>query len=501
MSTREISAEVKQLREQAQQLNFLAMLALPELFQFPFPKFYEYLWSRFTEVLGKDRDFSKFALGLPRGHGKTIFLKLLILFIVLFTNRKFVLVVCAKRELAESIIGDVCDMLEHPNIVKLFGNYKENITTDRSYKKVFRFRNRPVILWAVGHDGSFRGINEKMRRPDVMIFDDAQTRECALSEVQANDFIEKFHGTMLKAKAPDSCTFLYVGNMYRDMVVKETAAKKIYGCLLRNLKESSEWESIVTGGIVIGKDGQQQALWEDLQPLEQLLAEFRDDLNMGTPETFFAEVLNDPKGGVLKHFDFSKVPAVTSDNEIAEGKFIIIDPSLGKKKSDDMIVNLYYLRDGIPMLREIRKIQDSVPNMVREVINWAIQERVPLVVAEDYGFQQSLVQWFHAVSVQLGLQGITFAGINRGRLSKNAAILGSFKEMMRGEILIHDDARIELFDQISVFDPTKTDNRDDIMDNVAYAPYVVEKYRYEMILPIDETFNRLPPVIDSRGRL
>ena len=499
MSTSEIAAEVKTVREQAKHLNFLAMLAIPELFKFPFPEFYEYLWSRFTEVLFKERDFSKFALGLPRGHGKTIFLKLLILFIVLFTSRKFVLIVCAKLELSESIIGDVCDMLSHPNIVKLFGDWREELTTDRTYKKVFRFRGRPVILWAVGVNGSFRGINEKMRRPDVMIFDDAQTRECALSEVQALEFIDKFHGSMLKAKAPDGCTTLYVGNMYRDLVVKETAAKKVYGCQLRNLKESREWESIVTGGIVVGANNQQKALWEELQPLQQLLSEFRDDLDMGTPETFFAEVLNDPKGGVLKHFNFTKVPPYDSDNEIAEGKFIIIDPSLGKKKSDDMTIHLYYLRDGLPILRKIRIFTGTVPDMVREVILWAITERVPLVLSEDYGFQQSLVQWFHSISQQMGLQGITFAGINRGRLSKNSAILGMLKSLMSGDILLHDDVRVQVFDQISVFDHTKVDNRDDILDNIAYVPYAMAQHPYTMLLPLEDSFNNLPQVIDSRG--
>lgn len=494
-----VAAEVQQIRDSAEDLNFLAALAIPEIMEFPFPPIYLYLFQTLTEKFKKIRDFSKFALGLPRGHGKTIFLKLLILYIILFTKRKFILIVAAKDNMAEAILADVADMLDEVNIRQTFGNWRENLEQDRGSSKKFRFMGRNIIIKAIGFNSSFRGVNEKFSRPDVMIFDDAQTRECALSETQAEEFIDKFNSTALKTKAHNGCTFLYVGNMYRDFVVKEVAGKKIYGCQLRNLKENPVWESIIVGGILA--DG--KALWEDLQPLEQLIQEFRDDLASGNPESFFAEVLNDPKGGILKHFDFSKVKAYPYGDEFPpEGKFIMIDPSLGKKKSDDQAVNLYYVYDGIPWLREVRVIQKSAPDMVKDVLDWAIAERVPLVCAEDVAYQATLIQWFEKWAQEIGLSGIEFKGVNRGRMSKNGDILSMLKDLQSGELGLHPDTASEIFDQIAFFDPTKTNNRDDKIDNMAYARRIYEQFSYETMMHI-ESYNSsslgLPAVIDAGG--
>ena len=59
----------------------------------------------------------KIALGIPRGHGKTTLIKLFIVYCILFTDRKFILVMSATATLAENIIADVIDMLNEKNII------------------------------------------------------------------------------------------------------------------------------------------------------------------------------------------------------------------------------------------------------------------------------------------------------------------------------------------------------------------------------------------------
>lgn len=494
-----VVASAEEAREKAKGLNFLSALAIPEIFEFPFPPFFIYLWQVITSALGEERKFPKFALGLPRGHAKTTWVKILLLFTIIFTKRRFILVVAASDEMAAAIISDVCDMLDGRNIVSLFGNWREYCERDRVGNKKFRFRGRDLILKGVGINSSFRGIQEKFRRPDVMVFDDAQSRECALSETQAQEFIEKFNGTALKTKAPNGCVYIYIGNMYRDMVLREEGAKKIYGCMLRNLQFNKAWTSIIVGGILA--DG--TALWEDLQPLEQLKAELLDDIEAGTPESFMAEVMNDPKGGALKYFDFSRVlPYPYPEDFIPDGKFIMIDPSLGKKKSDGQSVILYYLIDGVPWCREIREIQKSAPDLVDDVIQWAIQEQVPLICAEDYAYQATLISWFQKWCELHGIQGLEFVGINRGKIAKNAYILSMFKDVMARKVNIHWDCSSQIFDQIAFFDPTTDKNRDDILDNLAYARQIAEEHGELAILPLYADFTEnlgLPAVIDHGG--
>jgi hypothetical protein len=49
-------------------MSFLAAFCLPEICKVPFPDIYIGMWGLVTGALGRVRDFSKFALGLPRGH-------------------------------------------------------------------------------------------------------------------------------------------------------------------------------------------------------------------------------------------------------------------------------------------------------------------------------------------------------------------------------------------------------------------------------------------------
>ena len=233
----------------------------------------------------------------------------------------------------------MCSMLDHPNIRKVFGNWDEKVDQNSALLKKFTFRGRKIILKPEGANTSLRGSNIDNARPDVMIFDDAQAKDVAMSEEQALKFISWFQGTALKAKDPKKCTFLYVGNMYPNKIIREDpiTGRKLYGCHLRNLKDDHNWTSLIIGGILA--DG--KALWEALQPLKQLLSEFESDKLIGMSEIFFVEVMNDPDAKINTDFDFEAVPVNPYDvNGVdlfePDAKFLIIDPSLGKAKSSDL---------------------------------------------------------------------------------------------------------------------------------------------------------------------
>ncbi len=446
---------------------------------FLFPPMYLYFWKKCTELVSGTRGFPKFALGIPRGHAKTMFLKLLIVFIILFTQRKFILVIAASEGLAESILSDVIDILDSGNIRRIFGNWDDNVEYNRHTAKSFYFRGRHIIMKAKGQGASMRGIAEKFQRPDVMIFDDAQTAECAASPEQALKFIEWMRGTAMKAKDPTFCFYLYVGNMYKKLLVKaptrETAA--VYGCQLRNLKEDPDWESLIVGAILA--DG--TALWEDLQPLSQLLKEYAADKRAGTEAVFLAEVQNDDEAYNSNMFDQTKVPICPyNDHVMPQGEFLVIDPSLGKKKSDDQIVTRVIVIDGFPIIREIRKMQVSAPKLVQAVLDWAITDGIPCIAVESYAYQASLCQWLDHFLEELGISEIAIVEITRGAKSKVSAILSAFKEVEDGDVLLHNSVRSLVFSEARNYDPLATDNIDNIWDTIAYTPMIALQYREEI---------------------
>ena len=166
-------------------VNMLAGLAMPTVFSVLFPPVLIAAWQLLCQSIGEIAKFPQIALGIPRGHGKTTLLKLFILYCILFTECKFILVISSTATLAENIVADVCDMLNESNIIRLFGDWKLGTELNRQDLKKFGFRGRNIIIAAIGAEGSLRGLNIKNERPDVMAFDDIQTRECADSKLQS----------------------------------------------------------------------------------------------------------------------------------------------------------------------------------------------------------------------------------------------------------------------------------------------------------------------------
>src|SRR5690606_823775 len=106
-----------------QDLNTLNALAMPAVFEFEWPVILKAVWGWLVQEVGRTRSFPNLALGLPRGFGKTTMVKLFILYCILFTNKRFVLVMSATATHAENIIRDVAAMLDEPNIKAVFGDW------------------------------------------------------------------------------------------------------------------------------------------------------------------------------------------------------------------------------------------------------------------------------------------------------------------------------------------------------------------------------------------
>src|SRR6266850_2144791 len=220
-------------------MNFLAMLCLFDVMKYLFPPMFIAMWKLCECKLRLSRDFTKLSLGIPRGFAKTTFVKLLCVFIILFTKKHFILIVSYAEEHAISVISDICSMLSSPNIVALFGSWDLNVDTDQKHLKIFSFRGRVIIIKAVGSKGGIRGLNEKHHRPDVIICEDYQKKAESENEDVSKQLYQELIGTIMKAKSPFGCLFLYVANMYPTP-----------GSILKKLKENPDWIKFIVGGIL-----------------------------------------------------------------------------------------------------------------------------------------------------------------------------------------------------------------------------------------------------------
>lgn len=442
-------------------LDFLAALAMPEMVTFGYPVTYQAVWTWLLTYIHKLRDFSKLALGLPRGFAKTSLIKIFVLYCILFTNRRFILVFAATATMAENIISDVVDSLDEPNIKAVFGDWRLGLEKDTQAVKKFGFRGRNIIIAALGQGGSVRGLNMKNARPDVMIFDDIQTREDADSQTVSEQIERWMIGTAMKAKAQTGCLYIFLANMYPTKF-----------SLLRKLKENADWIKFIAGGILA--DG--TSLWEELVPIEQLHAEFQSDLAAGHPEIFYSEVLNDENASINNAIDLSLLPPFDFHGAVSVGSFIVIDPSNDKANSDAVSIGNFEIYDGVPTLTQLIDDKLSPGNTIKKALEMALENRTGLILVEANAYQYSLCYWFEVIMEQLDISGIEVVPIYSGSLAKNSRILTMFKQYVAGEIAVHPRCVSQVHMQITQFNPLKTNNVDGILDLLAYAPRVLTEF-------------------------
>ena len=444
--------------------DFLAGLAMPMTFIYLWPPVFRAVWEWLTTYVQRSRDFSQLVLGLPRGFGKTTLIKIFILYCILFTKKKFILVINAREELAVNTVGDVCRMLDEPNMVRLFGDWKIGIEKNTQTTKIFGFRGRSIVLWAAGADTGIRGINVNNERPDVMIFDDVQSRKDADSKVVSEALETNIIGTAMKAKSPHGCLFVFIGNMYPTPY-----------SILRKLKSNPNWVKFIVGGILA--DG--TSLWEELQPVKQLIAEYKNDSSMGHGEIFRAEVLNDENASVNNTIDLALVPAYKFDeNEPATHRFIIVDPASDKEKADLVTIGLCEVYNTYPVLRKTLEGKFSPGDIIKESIKMCLEHNCRVVIFEATGGQYQYLYWFKKFceDPEHLITGIEALEVHSGTMSKNGRIVNALKMYIKGELWCHPDAKVQLHDQIINFNPAKTKNNDGILDVLTYMPKVLEMY-------------------------
>lgn len=460
MQVNNVNISAEEARTLAQRdFNFLGMLCMPEVFSYSFPAFFLLLFSQLTAFA---TPFERFALGIPRGFAKTTWVKLLCVWYVLFSHKKFILIVCASEELAVNVVSDVMRMLSHDNIVSLFGSWESGVEENQKHKKVFYFRGRTVVLQGIGAETAVRGVNRNNQRPDVMIMDDIQKKEDAKNPELAKALLQWMLGTLMMAKSDRDCTFIFIGNMYPQ------------NSILQKLKESRSWKSFIVGGILA--DG--TSLWQELKPVETLVEEWESLRELGEEEIFISEVLNSTEIPLASGLDLEKIhiaPKLWNDIP-PDGSFLIIDPSGDQKTSDDCTINYYEMKDGLPILTSVLADTYTPKQTIIEALKLAIRTNTRCIGVEAVAYQKSLLFWFNDYCEQQGISGFMFVPLSPRNVAKNLRIKKGVTKLCKGEILLHDNVKSLVKDQYRTWNPLKRNNKDDIIDPIGYVEEMVTTY-------------------------
>lgn len=459
--TVELGADPKEAYERGyRDINFFAALAAPGITTSNWPIFYQVLWKvlvdRKPEQIGK---LLRFALGLPRGHAKTTFVKVVICWLIVYDKATFILILCANGPLAETLLADIHDMLGSPNMEAVYGPWTMNCAVDNAEMKKAMYHKRPVILVARGVDAGIRGLNIKHHRPDVIFCDDVQTKANDRSPTERQNLLVTLVSTVFKAAAyTGNRWIIYVGNMYSEE------------CILNRFKLNSKWISLVTGAIL--ENG--QPLWPELHSLEDLMESFQHDEELGLSDEWFAEVMNDPKALATSLLNAGALPNCPySDEELQypDGCFITVDPAGFESASDDNYISVHYIYDGKGIVVE-RKGGAEISNpedLVLSALSLAVKHGASLIGVESVGFQSTLQFWFTKYISDAEIQGLHIVPLTPRKRAKEQRIRLFVAELYAGNYYQSNSARPAFVYQATAYKLGKKDNKDDLLDSDAYG--------------------------------
>lgn len=442
--------------------NFFAGLLIPQVMEFDFPPFYLGLFfllkNRSPEKIGR---ILRFALGLPRGHAKTTFIKILIAWLIVYDKISFAVIICANDELAEELISDVNDMLCSENCTLVYGDWGKQLTTDNRSLKKAQYHSRDIILAAKGAGSATRGLNIKHRRPDLIFCDDAQTKECDDSPTERIKFRSWLVATFKIIAPRGDRLIIYVGNMYSEE------------CVLYQLKENKSWVSLITGAIK--EDG--QPLWPELHPLEELMESYFHDEELGEADVWFAEVMNDPVSRSTALLT-GQLPEPSKDYELTvpDGVFLTIDPAGFRDISDDNVIAVHYVIEGKGSVAEVDAGIKDPEQLIIRALQLAYEHGASLIGIEEVGYQQTLLFWVRKYLMDSQINGIEVVPLKPRNRTKESRIRLFIAELYSQNYHLFASVRAAFVWQAMKYKIGKKKNKDDLLDACAYGLDVRTEY-------------------------
>lgn len=473
-------------------LDYLAAALIPDVAEYPFPPFYKQVWALILSNLHTlpPEDIFRFALGLPRGLAKTTFIKLLVCYLVLHDyDIDFIQVVCATEPLAENFLADVHQMLQAPIVTQLYGSWVGSLTRDTMKVKKADWQGRKLLLVAIGAGTATRGLNLENRRPNLIICDDAQTKENDESDTDRSKLLLWLVGTLFKSLTKTKKkAILYVGNMYSEE------------CILYVFSRSQQWTSLITGGILA--DG--SALWPDIQTVEQMIKEYEHDNALGLGQVWFAEVQNDPVGassGLLEPGQrIPPCPSTDYENlELYSTRFITVDPAGLRETSDDNVIGVHCLMEGDSAATiTVANGKWKPTTVIKQALTLALTWQVGIIFVESNAYQGTLAFWMEEAIREKSLN-IKVVPIATGKASKFRRIKTWIGQVVGGKWhILEAKAHSKITFQAYKYKTNKKDNVDDILDVCAQAVLAISKHGKDIINSTLVTHTEEPPPAPMR---
>lgn len=448
--------------------GFFQQFFIPDEMELDVPQVHNDIWDRLT-----DQDKVKVLLAIPRGHAKTTLAKLCVVYYFMFTSYRFCLYVSNTNATAKNCCRDIVGYFDSDNYKQVFGPISSIKASETESLWIFEIilpngEPKRCMLRALGAAQSVRGINVDNIRPDIMVVDDLEDDDNTSSEVLQKKLDRWVFGPLLKAMNKRRRKVLWLGNMLADT------------SLLARLSRKPAWNPVVFGSIIVNSSGNLAPLWPELYSLEELIEEFKEYASEGLAETWMCEMMNMPGFGRngFSADALNLVPAPTPDD--LRAAFLTLDPAFGLKEiNDESAIAVHGIRhDGLPVTCTVVHGHFSEAEIFQHMLRLAYEWGAWVWGIESVAAQKVLTTLFETYAAQERLNhDIVFVPLKAGRGDPKISRIRSWVSSNASKSVGIADDLFSVANQLVGIDLARKDNKDDIVDSVAYINQMLEEFR------------------------
>jgi len=430
----------------------------PEIFSIPFSNLHRTIIKHIESTAS-----NKKLILAPRGIGKTSLVCAYIEKKILFRESHFVLYVSNSEQLAVMQTENLKFALKSPSIKSIFGDVEigdSSIDFDNTFsKKVWTAFGECLVL-PRGCLQQIRGAKWRQYRPDLIIFDDLESREDVQSEHNREKIRQWFYSDAIyvAGKQPE---YIYIDTLKHEQA------------LPNYLKRSGEW-NVVELEIC---DDQLQSNAPEFVSNEQIKKEYDEAVATGTLEQWYMERRNKPVAEETRKFKSSYFQYYTQEmlDECPDLETIILaDPARVVKSTSD-----YTAIVGVGISREKNRIfvMDVVEDRMlpdqfyEELFSMAQRLEARVIGVEDTGLGEYVTYPIQNELVKRGLPYI-LVPMHAG-IKKKEDRIGSLLPYYRTGVIWHNkNACIRLEEQLLSY---PRGAHDDIIDALAYVSKILQE--------------------------
>jgi predicted phage terminase large subunit-like protein len=330
------------------------------------------------------------AIAAPRRHGKsTAVTHAYALAVVLFRERKFVVIVSDTETQASLFLNDIKEELNNnEDLIELFGVKKLKKDTETDIIIEFNDGYTARIL-VRGAEQRVRGLKWPQAsvtlRPDLILCDDLEGDEQVMNKDRREKFRKWFFGALLPCMSKTGIcrvvgTVLHLDSLLNRLLPEDSDKSSVLEPLRTySANPRAPWKAVRYRA---HDEDFSHILWEDMWSKEALIDKRQEFVDQGIPEVYSQEYLNYPIDEATSYFkrdDFLEIPRFELDAIKDESKSLLyyaaVDFAISQgDRSDYTVIAIAGIDDtGMMYIVDIRRGRWDALEIVDEM--FAVQRR------------------------------------------------------------------------------------------------------------------------------